>query len=195
MFDYREFYVLGEGFKRGAFRVHSLGEILDPLALKRAEVSPSEPIRFHHDEGTRLYDLIGTTDAVLDLVSDRFVAVLSDNDFSGWRTYEIEIYDDAGRSVPGYHGLSATGSCGPIDDALSPVMPVAPPIPQGETLPHRLGLRFHPETWDGSDVFVPVGTAHLMMTEPVRDALAKAKVTNVRLDRITEVEMLVIEQD
>jgi hypothetical protein len=195
LFDYRKFHVLGEGFKRGAFRVHALGEIPDPFALARAEVVPKEPLRFHHDEGRRLYDFVGTTHAVLDLVSDRFVAVLRDSGFSGWATYKVEIYDEAGQLVPGYHGLAATGSCGPIDDSLSPVMPVPPPVPEGETLPHRIGLRFHPETWDGSDVFIPAGTAHLMVTDSVQKALVKAKLTNIRLDRITEVEMLVIDRD
>ena len=190
-FDYRRFYFLTEGLKRGAFRVHSLGDIRDPAGMTRAEAVGHEPVRFHHDEGTRLYDYVGTTWAVLALVSERFIAVLEANGFTGWATYPIEIYDERGHAVPGYHGLAVTGRAGPIDNDLSPVMIVPAPVPGGEALPHRIGMRFWPETWDGSDVFVPDGTAAIFVTEAVRNALVKAKVTNIRLQRITEVELLV----
>jgi hypothetical protein len=191
-FDYRTFFALEHRDTRGAFRVHPLGEIPEPLDVLRAEVTLSEPIRFHHNQGTRLYDFVGST-LFLQLVSERFIQVLADNDFSGWTTYKVEIYDDDGRRVPGYRGLAVTGRCGPIDADLSPVMPVPPPVPEGATLPHRIGIRFHPETWDGSEIFIPEGTGWVIVTQPVRDALTKAKITNITLTRITEIEMLVID--
>lgn len=194
-FDYRRYYVLGEGFKRGAFRAHALGDIPDPYALTRAEVQPSEPIRFHHDEGRRLYDYIGTTWAVLEVVSDRVTSLLDENRFTGWTTYPVEIYAENGETIAGYHGLSVTGRCGPIDETLSPVMTIPPPVPEGEAMPHRIGLRFRPDTWDGSDVFTPDGTAFVFVTERVRDALVTAKVTNISLTRLTEVEQLVLDDD
>jgi hypothetical protein len=190
-FDYRRFYALGEAFVRGAIRVHALGDIPDPFMLTRGDVEPRDPLRFHHDAGTSLKDYVGTTDAVLHLVSDRVVEALAG--FTGWRTYPVEIYSERGDLVPGYHGLAATGRCGPIDDELSPVMVVPAPVPEGESLPHRIGLRFWPETWDGSDVFAPQdGSAWTLMTERARDALVAAKVTNVQFERITEIEQLVI---
>ena len=194
-FDYERYYVLGEAFKRGAFRVHALGEIPDPYALTRAEIEPSEAICFHHDEGRRLYDLVGTTWAVLDLVSDRVTSVLADNGFTGWTTYPVAIYDDRGDAIPGYHGLAVTGRCGPIDERLSPVVTLPPAVPEGEAQPHRIGLRFHPETWDGSDVFTPEGTAHVFVAQRVRDALVEAKVTNMTLRPLTEVAQYVLDDD
>jgi Immunity protein family (Imm11) len=192
--DYRRFFALGEAFTRLAFRVHALGDIPDPYALTRAEVVPDHPIRFHYDQGTRLYDYIGTTWAVLDLVSERMIAVLRDHDFTGWATYPIEMYDATGDLVPGYHGLAVSGRCGPIDESMSPVMEVPPPVPGGATLPHRIGLRFWQETWDGSDIFSPEGTAWVLVAQTVRDALIKAKVRNISLTRITEIEQLVIDE-
>jgi hypothetical protein len=194
-FDYRRFYALGEGFKRGAFRAHTLGNIPDPLALTRGEIVPSEPIRFHHDEGRRLYDLVGTTWALLKLVSDRVKSVLAENRFTGWTTYPVEIYDRRGEPVGGYNGFAVTGRCGPIDESLSSVLTLPPAVPAGEALPHRIGLRFQPEAWDGSDVFSPDGTAWAFVTEPVRDALVQAKATNLTLTRITEVEQLVLDDE
>jgi hypothetical protein len=126
--DYRRFFALEEAHTRGAFRVHALGEVPDPQALTRGELVPKHPIHFHHDQGGRLYDYIGTTWAVLDLVSDRVISVLRDNEFTGWSTYPIEVYDRDGHSIAGYHGLAATGRSGPIDVSL--VMDV-PPAGQG----------------------------------------------------------------
>jgi hypothetical protein len=192
--DYTRFYALGESFGRGAFRVDALGELPggDPYALTRGEVEPEAPLRFRHDQGSRVEDYIGTTWAVLHLVSDRFLGVLQG--FSGWRTYPVEIYDRHGEPVPGYHGLAASGRCGPIEDELSPVEVLPPPVPEGEAMPHRIGIRFRPETWDGNDVFCPDdGSAWTLMTQEVRDALVAAKITGIDLDRITEIEQLVLE--
>jgi len=192
-FDYRRFYALGERFTRGTFRVHALGELPggDPLGLTRGEISTQEPVCFHHDEGSRLKDHIGTTQALLHLVSDRFVGVLEG--FSGWRAYPVEVYDKDGELVPGYHGLAMTGRCGPIDDDLSPVMVLPPPVPQGKAMPHRIGIRFWPETWDGSDLFMPEGRGWVLVTQEVRDALTAAKITGIDLDRISEIELLLSE--
>jgi hypothetical protein len=188
--DYRRFYALGERFARGTFRVHSLGELPggDPLALTRGEVELREPIRFAHDEGSRIKDHIGTTKALLHLVSDRFISAL--DGFSGWRTYPVEVYDADGELIVGYHGLAVTGRSGPIDDELSPVMVLPPPVPRGAAMPHRIGIRFWPETWDGSDVFMPEERGWVLVTQAVRDALSDAKITGIELHRITEIELL-----
>lgn len=111
--------------------------------------------------------------------------------FSGWQTYPVEIFDQDGEQVPRYHGLAATGRCGPIDD-LSPVMVLPPRFPGAEAMPNRIGLRFWPDTWDGSDVFCPDdGSALTLLTQEVCDALVAAKITGIDLDRITEIEQLV----
>jgi hypothetical protein len=191
VFDYRRFWSVDETLTRGAFRVHMLGGYDDQLlAAEKGELEPIQPLRFHHDQGSRLKDVIGTTSATL-LFSDRFVTVLADGGFSGWRTYPVEVFDAHGDIVPGYHGLVVTGGSGPLVDSLSPVME-APPVVQGGKVPLlRIGIRFHSESWDGSDVFRPSGTTYTLVTQEVRDALVAAKVTNLDLKRITEIETLV----
>ena len=191
MFDYRRFWSVDETLTRGAFRVHILGRDYDELrAVEKGELEPTQPLRFHHDQGSRLKDVIGTTSATL-LFSDRFVAVLAGGGFSGWRTYPVEVFDAHGDIVPGYHGLVVTGGSGPLVDSLSPVMEAPPFIQGGEVPLLRIGIRFHPESWDGSDVFCPSGTTYTLVTQEVRDALVAAKVTNLDLKRITEIETLV----
>ena len=36
-------------------------------------------------------------------------------DFTGWRTYDIELFGRDGVPIPGYHGLAIHGRCGPMD--------------------------------------------------------------------------------
>jgi hypothetical protein len=165
-FDYSRFYVLGEGFQRGALRVDAVDEIPDPWALTRAEALPDRPIRFRRDEGARLLDYVGTTLAVLELVSDRVISVLRNESFTGWTTYPVDIREWDGQQLSGYHGLGVTGRCGPIDDSLSPIEILPPAAPGGEAMPHHIGLLFPPDTWDGSDNFTPMGSAFVFMTSP-----------------------------
>src|SRR4051794_1389400 len=107
--DYARLFVLGEGSTPDAVRVKAEDDISDPYALTRGEVNPAEPLRFRWVEGSRPYDLIGTTWAVLDIVSERFVAVLRDAGFSGWSIYPVDLRDGDGTALRGYHGLAATG--------------------------------------------------------------------------------------
>jgi hypothetical protein len=67
-------------------RVAPVDVIATPEALTRAESIPAEPIRFRRDEGGRRLDLVGTTEALLTLVSDRVIAMLRDSSFTGWTT-------------------------------------------------------------------------------------------------------------
>ena len=194
-FDYRRLYHLSEGFTRGAIRVHAVDEIPDPDGLTRADVVPQKPVRFRWDEGTRLYDFIGTTWATLKFISDRFVEVLREGAFTGWSTYSIELRYKDGVPIHGYHGLSVTGRSGPIEDELSPIEILPPPVPEGEAMPHYMGLRFRPETWDGCDVFSPEGSTFVFVTEAIRDALVEASVSNVSLERLSDVNRFVLEDD
>ncbi|MDX6479962.1 MAG: hypothetical protein QOG85_472 [Gaiellaceae bacterium] len=189
VFDYGRIFRLSERFARGTFRVHALGELPggSPHALTRGEIQPSEPVRFTHDEGSRIKDYIGTTWGALSLVSERLISAL--DGFSGWQTYPVEVFDERGRLVVGYHGLAVTGRSGPIDNRLNPVEVLPPPVPQGKASPHRIGLRFRPKAWDGSDVFCPGDTAFIFMTQDAKDALVTAKVTGIELDRITEIAL------
>jgi hypothetical protein len=192
-FDYGRFFSLGEAFTPNAVRVRSVAVIPDPFALTRAEASPEEPIRFVHDEGRYFNDLVGTTYAVIDLLSDQAIRVLREGAFTGWTTYPVEIRDARGDLITGYRGLAVTGRCGAIQDSLSPIEVLPPPVPTGKALPHRIGLLFDPETWDRSDVFTPNGTGFVVVAQAVRDAIVAAKLTNLDLRPLTEIHRLVLD--
>lgn len=188
---------LGEAWDaRGRIRADAEESLVDPFALARGEQVPTEPIAFARAEGRRLLDLVGTTDAVLDLVSPSFVEALERHGFTGWATFPVRL--DLGRkteAASGYVGLSVTGRCGPIDDALSERVTIPPPVPRGEALPGLKGLYFARGTWDGSDVFTPEDRAAIFVTPEVKEALEEAGMTGIEFRRLSEIERPLLDDD
>jgi hypothetical protein len=186
---YGRFFVLQEGFLRGALRVAPAGKVREPRALTRGERTARKPIRFKADEGSRPLDLVGATWSVLTIVSRRVVAVLESERFAGWATYPVEL-DGVGVDVDAYHGLAVHGRCGDIDNSLTPKKMLPPPVPEGEAVPGRRGLLFEHGSWDGSDLFCPSEGTAILVTRDVRDALIAAKVQNLHFERVTDVERI-----
>jgi Immunity protein family (Imm11) len=191
-FDFSRFHLMEEGFERGALRVRSRSELpADAIHLTRAEAEVVEPIIFDWDEGQRRYDLVGTTWAVLDIVSDRFAALLRERGLTGWRTYPVAICGKDGEAVSGYHGLAVTGRCGPIEWERSERVILPPSVPKGRTRAGWRGLYFTPESWDGSDLFVPAdGGGYVIVTDAVKNASEDRRLTNVTFTRLTEFERI-----
>lgn len=129
---YERFFVLGEDFTPRALRVKAVDELDDPAAITRAERTPPSPLRFERDEGDVPLDWLGTTWAVLDIVSDRFIACLRARNFSGWTTYAVEI--TAGAPVEGYHGLAITGTLRPDRRSLVAVSLASAAGPAGPSV-------------------------------------------------------------
>ena len=163
------------------------------FAFTRAEALPARAVMVTHAMGEALpRDVIWTTMAVPVVVSQRFIDILLDQRFTGWSTYPVEVYSKSGDLLPGYHGLSITGRCGLIEPGRSGI--VLEHLPGG-WIPRFKGLFFDPASWDGSDFFAetpdPVtgGSGHKFITSEVWIALRKAKVRNVRFERLSEEEM------
>jgi hypothetical protein len=91
-----------------------------------------------------------------------------------------------GEVLEGYHGLSIGGRCGPLD--LQRSVEFAKPYPAG-VFPAYRGLFFPPESWDGSDLFMP-GDEMLFVfaVDRVQKAFHKAKITNVAFERADLIE-------
>ena len=151
----------------------------DSNALFRGDWDPPRPLRFKRAEGSIPLDFVQTTLFVPYLVSDRVVEALSD--LSGWRTFAVDF--------EGYHGLSITGRSGPPVDEWSEEVTIPPRAPGGRPGRRLKGLYFDPDEWDGSDVFVPDGTAFVIVRGAVADALRKIGATNVLLTPLPELEL------
>lgn len=187
-------YSLGCAFKRGALHVRARDEIKEPLALLSGDSVPSTPLVFEHHSGGKPRDWVATTWTILDLVSEHFCSVLRDGRYTGWKTYPVDLHGKGDERIDGYHGLAITGRCGPIDDSKSVETWREPRVVRkpGQRVQVWVGLYFDPGTWDGSDLFVPEGTAMIIVVEAVKKALEKAKVSNVRFTRLTEYERLML---
>lgn len=188
--DYERLYCVGEAWIPGALRVRpDLGDPTkaDPIAIVRAVKKPDKPIACRHQSGGKPYDLIGTTYA-LDLFSDKVVRILREGGFTGWSTFPVEVYGKRSQRIEGYHGFAVTGRCGQADISKARKLHMPPPVPWGQSYDAWVGLYFDPETWDGSEVFMPENTCHVIIVEDVFDALTRAGVKNVTFKRLTEYE-------
>lgn len=185
-------YLLGEAFKRDAIRVapRDNGEFLNDIAVTRAETMPGAAIKFKVSEGTKQFDLVGTTLAIPLIVSDHLIEVLRKNDFTGWSTYPIEIVCDDDIRIEGFCGLAISGRCGPIDDSLSQEVLIEPPVPEGNVCRGLRGICFEPNTWDGSDFFMAPNYHGKFVTHEVKNALTREAIQNALLEQASSIERL-----
>jgi hypothetical protein len=116
--------------------------------------------------------------------------LLKNERVTGWRTYPVEVTDRQGAVIPAYRGFAVTGRCGPFDSSKSQMIIKPPPVPRGRPAPYRRGLYFDPTTWDGSDVFCSEnGWLFVVVTQRVQELFRRHKVTNVRFQRLVDVEI------
>jgi hypothetical protein len=62
-------------------------------------------------------------------------------------------------------------------------------VDQGPDVPMIRGLYFDADTWDGTDLFLLGDTAFRIVTARVADAVRAAKLRNIRLTRLADVEI------
>lgn len=188
-------YLLGDDLDRNALRVGT-DVALDPYALLRAEYRPTQPIVFRQSLGRTIGDVIGTGHGVIFLVSDRFIATLTNHRFTGWTTFPIEILLINGSPLPGFHGFAVTGRCGRVDRSRGERVIVPPTSPRGHPVAAVRGVYCDVSKWDGTEVFVPQADgnkrpAYVFVLESVKEAIERAHLTNVSLQRSTDVEEIV----
>ena len=189
------FYLGGTGSRR-AFRGDLGVETTDEVfALTRAELQPAHPITVKWAMGSaKPGEVIWTTYAVPIIVSEFVVQLLRSHGFTGWSLYDVSVQDKQGHLIPGYSGLAITGRCGKIDYTRTVVVPRV--YPAG-IFPIGKGLLFDPESWDGSDLFMPAdNVGYKFMVDDVKKAFERAKIRNVSftpLDQF-EVEMMDLEK-
>lgn len=180
-------YVLGDGLSSATLHVQPCQSILEPYRLLRGEDYSQHPIVFEPRMGGVPRDFILTGYASLFLISPRVIDLLHKNEVTGWSTYPVEVTGKTGEPLNGYAGLSITGRCGPPDKP-NVRKPWHDP-PRWSENPYEWMRRpyFDPSTWDGSDMFVPTGTGHIILVDRVVTLLKRAKVTNARFELLMSV--------
>lgn len=185
--EFDKLFNMRDDFEPGAFRVE-VERPFDAFDVVRGAEEPPETLRFRRAMGKRVFDMIGTGNAALELLSPRALQVLRDGSFTGWRSFAVEITGKKGKRIEGYEGLVVTGRCGPIDWSKGKLIRKPPPVPQGQGYDAWVGMYFDPGSWDGSDLFLPEGTTYKILTERVKTALEEANITNMRFEPLTEFE-------
>jgi hypothetical protein len=157
----------------------------EALAITRHEQHPAGPVIVRWKMGAKVpSDIIHTTLAIPIVVHARVAELFKQHHFSGWDSYPIKLYGKAGEEIAGYYGLSIKGRCGAIDNGMSRQVPRQ--YPAGEFLVWK-GLYFDPESWDGSDLFMPSHGGWIFVIEEVMHAMRKARVKNVIFQPLDEI--------
>jgi len=115
------------------------------------------------------------------------VDVLSQHSFKGWSVYPVEVYGRKGEPIPDYYGFAITGRGGEVDISRSQLVTKPAPTERGRPYQVYLGMYFHPEQWDGSDLFFVNG--HRVVQERVVKAFKRAKISNVQFISLPDVEL------
>lgn len=147
------------------------------------------PVRLCGYMGGRPMDFLWTGFTPLVCISKRVVALLEEHQFTGWSTYPVEVYDRKGQYLPDYFGFAITGKAGERDRSRSEIITRPPPAPAGKPYQVYKGLFFNEQEWDGSDFFVLANSYWKIVSQPVWQVFKRNKVNNVRLIRLTEVEI------
>lgn len=180
-------FSLDEPFAKRPFR-GSLREQMptpDYYALASGSLVPTQPLRIVPYGGREPSDFIWTDAAIIRLVRRRLLELLRESNISGWSTFPVQIYNQANSLIDGYQGFSVIGRCGRIDPRLSKSFQKTMP---GGTFPYFKGCFFDPDTWDGSQIFCPEGTAHIFVVRSVYEALRAANARNVAYRPISEMD-------
>lgn len=190
--DYREFAQLSDPFIDRALRL-KLSSRPDWFSFRSARrlsrgdlpIEMAEPLHFRRNEGNQPMDFLWTSYPPLRCVSNRVVSILEANEFTGWSTYPVTVYDNANQRLPDYHGFAITGSGGSFQSELSKKVTLE--HPWGGTAEVYKGFFFGPTEWDGTDVFLVDGK--IIVKARVQQVFMEAEVSNVKFTPLVEVEV------
>lgn len=173
---------------RGKFEPFHLG-----VGLSRGEAKCNHPVQVRWAMGgTEPGDLIWTTAAHPLIAHARVIDLFERNRFTGWAAYPAEVFSKVGTLLHDYVGLTITGRCDRVDLTRSKVVLHLMP---GGWVPRFLGHYFTPDSWDGSDLFMErpdvMGQISMIrfISEPVKHALASAKVKNLVVTPLNELSV------
>ncbi len=155
--------------------------------LFRGQLKLTEPLKLRAYMGGQATDFLWSGLIHVVCVSSRVVDLLREHGITGWDTYPVEVYGRKGEPLPGYHGFAVTGPECRRDRSRSPIVDKPPPVPGGCGYRVYKGLYFDESQWDGSDIFLVEGSK--VVTERVYSLFKRAKVSNVRFQRLTELEI------
>jgi predicted aspartyl protease len=198
----KDFYSFGSKLVSSTVQVHAVGlkEFFpvdpdktypyDENKLIRGDYTGiSFPVVFKQQDGDKLQDVLDTGWSSLYLISDKMKAVLEENEITGWKTFAVKVFDRKEQEIKGYHGLSITGKCGPVDYNKSTEIIEKQLVPNGPVVRYGKGLYVGLDEWDSSDIFIPEKSGWIVVTKRTAEALKKNKLANIKLENLAEIEI------
>lgn len=191
--DFRELFELSDPLASRPLRLTAEGHS-DWLTREQASalftgqlLQPDHTLRLGAYKGGKATDFLWCALTPVVCISGSVVELLEEHGFTGWSTYPVEVYGRRGERLAGYSGLAVTGRGGKRKRSRSRVITKPPPAAGGKSYQIYKGLYFDESRWDGSSIFLVEGI--IIITQPVKDALKRAKVTNVRFTPLVDVEI------
>lgn len=143
------------------------------------------PLIYKYKKGRYWRDILDTGWGYIYLISERMVNIMKENGFTGWKLFDVEVYDKQNNKVPGYYGLSATGRCGSQDYSKC-IDFTTKFVENGPIVEMCKGFHFDINTWDGSDFFFAKNHYGFIITECVYHAFLEAKLSNLRMSNLLD---------
>lgn len=189
LIDYYGFYRMSDPLANRPLRLDTDGTVSGEMAwqLSRGDMIPEQPLRLVAAMGGQPAPILWTRFPPLVCVHQRVVDILSQHNFKGWSVYPVEVYGRKGEPIPDYYGFAITGRGGEEDISRSQLVTKPAPTERGRPYQVYLGMYFHPEQWDGSDLFFVNG--HRVVQERVVKAFKRAKISNVQFISLPDVEL------
>lgn len=145
------------------------------------------PVRFKQEYGNKLQDILDTGWAGLYLISDKMKSVLEENNFTGWKTFPVNVLNKQGQEIKSYHGFSVTGRCGKIDYTKSETIEKRLFI-NGSLTKYYKGLHIGLDEWDNTDFFLPKNCFGIIITKQVCEIFKKNKMSNIKFVNLADIE-------
>lgn len=190
--NYSKLYKLDDPLANRPFRLEPQQKWVgyeEAFQLFCGNLQPPEAIKLKAYMGGQVTDFLWCGLPPIVCISKKVVELFISNEFTGWTTYPVEVYDKKGNTLEGYSGLAIKGVAGKLDLTRSERILKPDKIPSFKPREIYSGFFFDEKEWDGSDLFRVKDSSFMIVKETVNDNLIRAKVTNVNLIRLTEVEL------
>jgi hypothetical protein len=167
-------FILKSVVFRRSFSAFPITAIVEPLALLRGDFSHYHfPIHFKNSKEFPFK----TVDPVIQtgspnrlLLSDELITYLKSNQLSGFKTFQVKVYDCDDQEISGYQGFSVIGRVGEIDYSQSTKFEKKF-VDDGPKVKMLRGL-FPTNPDDLSDISIPRTTNFLFCTEKFKNAIS-----------------------
>jgi len=194
MINYKEIYTFFDPVSNNAYR----GSIFDfpksDATISRGENHVNGIVKVMYSMGgAQPKDVIWTTNGHPLILSEKVVDLFIKNKFTGWDTYQVQVFDKKLIEVPiKYFGLIINGRADYVDYSRSEI--ITKKIVYSDA-PHVKGRYFYNDIWDGSDFFMenpdPDNKINMFRycTDRVYQVLKKNKITNITFENLIQTDI------